>query len=239
MTERGLIQMAKVLQQQWWAFPIPPKALDAYGKDLDCFDDTAVLAAIASLAAGDERRAPTERPPTVGQIRRRVAEMELDAPTWDEVHTALVLWRRDRGTRELRAAEWECPHGLCGGDGVIADKANCTSQHCRCRPAYLAALRGWDVLPPLIGEFMNGGHVGWSEVVRFLDEGDTTAAAQVRGRWTEFVNGAIQARVLARLGVGDGVPQIEAARDEDRERTERHGDLRRFSARAMLESGPA
>jgi hypothetical protein len=225
--------IATSMQARWWAFPIPGAALDTYVEDLADVPIEQVQAAVDAHAADG-----ADRPPTSGQIRRRVAELELDPPTWDEVRTALVRWRAARPSREVLVEAWTCPHGECDGSGFVevAGRDRRVSD-CRCRAARVAARRGLDVLPPLAAEFVVDGHVAPAELRRMLDEGDTTSESQIRMRWTQFVHRAVESRAYSALPDGIGVARLEAAREEDGERRERHGDLRRFSAAGLLGAG--
>lgn len=236
MDRADFIGIATDLQARWWAFPIPGTALDYYEHDLRDLDADAVTVAIAALDATGEFK----QPPTAGQIRRKVAEMALDAPDWDTVRTSLVMWRRSHEHRQEAAESWTCPEGICDGTSYVpVPGVERHVRHCLCRPAYVRALRGWDALPDLVAEFLADGHLEWGEIQRCLDLGDTTAESQIRTRWQQFAGRAVESRVLAALPAGDGVPRISAARAESDARSRRDGDLRRVSAVALLERGDA
>lgn len=223
------IPIAEKMQARWWSFPIPASALDGYVKDL-----ANVPAALASAAVDAFSADGSDRPPTSGQIRRRVAELELDAPSWDEVRTALALWRADRPRREALSEAWTCPHKLCDGSGFVTIIGRNAQRNCRCREQRMITVRGWAMLPPLVREFVTGRHVEPEELTRMLERGEGDTEARVRGRWREFVHRAVESRVLAGLPVGVGIARLASARREDAERRERHGELRRFDPAALL-----
>jgi hypothetical protein len=220
MSPEEFIPIAADMQARWWAFKIPATALDQYVRDLCDLDVDKVRAAVVSLGA--EGR---ERPPTSGQIRRRVAEMELDAPSWDEARTALLRWRRAAAGRV--DSEWACPAERCDGSAWVAvdDRGVTRMAHCECWDAFLAARRGYDTLPALLAEFVAESHVAAGELDRIFAVGDTTAEAQLRQRWQQFCDRAIESRVLAGLPHVD-LTRIHAARVEDTDRRERSGELR-------------
>jgi len=232
MTCDEFIPIAAEMQAHWWAFPIPASALDQYAADLADLPAENVAAAVAAHAA-----AGAERPPTAGQIRRRVAELELDAPSWDDARTALVAWRRGADRRRAAADAWECPRGECDGD-LLVQVDERTARPCKCTAAYVRALRGLDELPALVGEFIGDGHATFSEICKFLDEENTTLEAQVRGRWREFIDRVISSRVLAALPEGSALRRLEAARQEDDSRRERHSEPRRLDMLSLV-SGKA
>lgn len=239
MTAQDFIPIAATLQTRWWAFPIPPSALDGYVEDLQDLDIAAIAAAVDSFVAEG-----ADRPPTSGMIRRRVAELELDAPTWDEVRTELVHWRADRSRREVVGEEWACPDGACDGTGMVpvigpaartaSSRAWATMRACTCRQARLEAIRGWALLSPLVREFVTGRHVDAEELTKMLSLASGDTEARVRGRWREFVGRAVDSRVFAAIPAPPGIARLDAARREDHDRRSRGGDLRRVTPLAML-----
>jgi len=220
--------IAATMQERWWAFPIPPAAFDAYVRDLADLPVEAVRTAVDAIAADG-----ADRPPTSGQIRRRVAELELDAPDWDQVRTALARWRAARPDREQALESWTCPYGMCDGGGFVVDGQR--ARDCRCRPERIAARRGLGMLPAMVREFVAEGHVSPAEFDRMFAEGDATVEAQVRGRWREFVGRAVESRAFAGLPSAAGVARLESAREENARRELRRADLRRMDDARLLE----
>lgn len=231
MRRSDFIRIAEDLQARWWAFPIPPSALDSYAADLSDLDVDLVSTAVAALDATGEFR----QPPTSGQIRRKAAELQLDAPDWDAARTAIVRWRRGSERRAEAMKSWKCPEGICDGSSYL-QVAERTLRPCMCRPAYVAALRGWDTLSPLIVEFLREGHADPGVMMQMLDTFDTTAEAQLRSRWREFTSRAVQSRTLAGLQAAADVPQITAARAEDEQRRGARG-LDKINVTALIGAG--
>lgn len=218
--------IAAAMQSRWFAFEIPDSALVQYVADLVDLRADDVAVAVASL--GDR-----ERPPTSGQIRRRVVELQLDAPTWTEARAAIARWRAGSEARSVAASDWVCPAGMCDGSSFVIEDTD--ARNCECRPLWLARLRGLAELPVLVAEFVGvDGQLANHEADALL-EGDTTLEAQVRARWEQFVRRIVDSRMLAALPAGDGLRRVEAARDEDGQRQERHGELRSMNPIALLE----
>lgn len=220
--------VAAAIQARWFAFEIPPSALAQYVVDLADLRSGDVAAAVDSL--GDR-----ERPPSPGQIRRRVVELQLDAPAWPEARAALARWRGRVDDRVDAIAGWVCPAGVCDGSGFAIEDRD--ARNCVCRPARQSQLRGLSDLPVLVAEFVGvDGQVSNGELDKLL-EGDTQLDAQVRGRWEQFVRRIVDSRVFAALPASDSMPRIEAARAEQLQREERGGGLRRMVPVALLERG--
>jgi hypothetical protein len=221
--------IAADIQARWFAFPIPRHALAQYVADLRDLRADHVAVAVASLNDG------RDRPPTSGQIRRRVVELQLDVPAWPEARAAIVHWRAGSERRAERIEGWQCPARSCDGSGFVID--NSAARDCECRPLRLAVVRGLDELPALVAEFVgDDGYLANHEADALL-EGDTTLDAQVRARWEQFARRIVDSRMLAPLPSGDdGLPRIAAARDETRRR-EHHGELRRVDPVALLKTG--
>lgn len=229
--------IAAAMQARWWAFPIPTAALDQYLVDLRDLDAAKVAAAVDALSADGLRN-----PPTPGQIRRRIAEIELDTPSWGAARAALVAWRADGPRRAELTASWGCPHGQCDDElpGMIVDVETNTARDCECREEYIATRNGLSMLPALVREFVADGHVSRHEIDLIIRHADSTIEAQVRTRYEQFTRRAVDSRVYAGLPAGDDVPRIEAARREDDAR--REGGPQRFDARRIvgaLERGAA
>lgn len=223
--------IAADIQGRWSAFKIPASGLEQFVRDLRDLAIDDVAAAVASL--GNDGR---DRPPTPGHVRRRVVEMQLDAPAWPEARAALSRWRAGADGRVEAIEAWTCPAGRCDGSGFVVKDRDATN--CVCRPARLAKLRGLDQLPVLVAEFVGvAGQVSNGELDVLFGKGDTQLDAQVRGRWEQFVRRILDSRMLAALPAGDGLARIEAARGEDRARDERGGGLRRIDTVALLERG--
>jgi hypothetical protein len=222
--------IAAAIQSRWHAFPIPPSALAQYVADLSDLAAGDVTDAVESL--GNDGR---DRPPTPGQVRRRVVELQLRAPAWPEARAALVAWRGRSGVRAAVVEAWVCPAGLCDGSGFVVDQND--ARDCSCRPARTATARGIGELATLLAEFVTERHVSPGELDK-LTEGDTTLEAQVRARWEQFVRRIVDSRMLAALpdrGV-DSLPAVAAARVADARR-DTDGSLRRLDIGRLLNRG--
>jgi hypothetical protein len=190
------VDVARAIQETWWAFPVPAPALDRLYRELADLDRAPVLAAVAALG---ER----ERPPTAAMVRAKVAELADDAPAWGE---ALAMMRR-RLVDPHRADAWTCPDGACDGSGWTLDDEE-VSRPCACRPAAIAYRRRAWRMDPLVGEFLD--LVGWREA-RQAAGGDRTAEAQVREKYRAFLAERREDAVLA-LADPEGLPRVARAR---------------------------
>lgn len=217
------------IQARWAAFPIPPSAIAQYVADLNDL-------AIADIRVAVESFAASPKPPTPGQLRHRVIELQLDAPEWPAARSAMLRWRAGAAARVEAAERWVCPAGICDGSGFSIDEAANDARDCECRPALLAVRRGLGALPLLLAEFVTTREVSNAELDRLL-AGDTTLDAQVRSRWEAFVRRIVQSRMLAALPAGEGreLPRVAAARAEDGARST--SGLRRLDPVALLERG--
>lgn len=229
MNAREFRPIAANIQARWHAFPISPSALAQFVADLGDLDARDVAAAVDALAA-----AP--KPPTPGQVRHRVVEMQLDIPEWPAARSTLLRWREGADRRAAAAESWQCPAGLCGGSGFVIDEDANDARDCACRPALLGARRGLGTLPVLVAEFVIGREVSNAELDK-LTQGDTTLDAQVRARWEAFTRRIVQSRMLAALPVREGreLPRVAAARAEDGERST--NGLRQMDPVALLGHG--
>lgn len=93
MNQAEFSQFAAVIQARWWAFPLPPQALDQYLADIaDLRLDAAMVALDAFSMDG------RERPPTSGQLRRKVVELQVDAPDWGTAWRYLLRCAKATGS---------------------------------------------------------------------------------------------------------------------------------------------
>lgn len=253
MDAREFRPIAADMQGRWFAFPIPEMAFAQYLTDLHDLDADNVATAVVAIAAEG-----SDRPPTAGRIRLKVAELQLGAPIWADVKRQLID-RQDR-MRTWEPPEWTCPYEECGGSGFAERREAYTyttvkrengrieaerreaerdiTCDCRCRPERIASRRMAESLHPLVREFIAEKYVTWDEVETVGKGGATTLEAQMRTKWEAFIHRAAESRVLAAVDAPAGMQRIEAARSED----ERRGGPRRLSAdgiAGMLERGAA
>ncbi len=221
--------IAKRIQARWYAFQIPPSAMAQYVADLGDLGVDDVAAAVDSFATA-------AKPPTSGQVRHRVVEMQLDVPDWPAARSVLLRWRAGAAARVDFAERWACPAGVCDGSGFAIDDTVNDARDCECRPALLAARRGLHALPALVAEFVTAREVANGELDG-LAEGNTTLDAQVRARWDAFTRRIVDSRVLAALPVAGSrdLQRVAAARAEDGGRG--RSGLRRMDPVALLERG--
>ncbi len=210
-----------VVQATWPSWPIN---VSAYLEGLRGVAPGAVVAATSSLAADG-----LKEPPSVAQIRQRVAQLIVDAPSWTVARATLITWRDGcrKHSAERASVErgWQCPfddgNGTgCDGTGFVwVDDS--TTTDCRCKPQLVAAIRGASVLPPLLRRFLDEKHASPFEIDA-LATGDTSLEAQIRVRWQEFVGRMVSDEAVADTAAGT-LPGLEAARARAAGERERRG----------------
>lgn len=204
-------EVVKYLQRRFPASPIPQASWQAYRKLSEPFSPEQLRAAIDLLAAGRAERWC----PNPGQVAHAVAELAVAAPEWDEVRRQLGMMVR--AVQAQRAAfVWTCPYGECAGDGIVARGRE--GSPCRCRPAMIEARRGMAGLSDMVRAWLAEGYVSREHVEQLVTEGDPVREAQTRKAWEAFAARAVRVWLLARMPGGEGLPGIEAAREE----SERH-----------------
>lgn len=229
------IDLVALVMERWTTFKPSQGQIQRYAEDIAHLDARQVRAAIDTLSADGRQWAPSS-----GEVRQRVAVLQLDAPEWGEVRRQLVARQVELARRKSDPFVWECPHGLCDGSGFV-ERADRTAEDCECRPARLDASRRTDLLHPLVAEWIRAHYATWSEVRRIATEYDSTLEAQLRNRWQGFAARAIAARAYSGVEAAD-LPALEAAHDEDAPRiaaAHRRGELGRVNFLAALNAGAA
>jgi hypothetical protein len=84
MTPQEFARVVQMVRAFWPGAPLSADNVKAYGAVLEDLDYESVKATIEAMS-----REGRERIPPPGVVRRKYAEMVLDAPTWAEVHRAL------------------------------------------------------------------------------------------------------------------------------------------------------
>jgi hypothetical protein len=167
--------------------------------------------------------------PNAGDVRRRVAALQLGAPDWAEVKAQLVARHVHLARRDPDADRWTCPEGTCDGSGWV-EVGEREAQRCPCYAARVEASRALDLLAPLVREFFDDGYVTWAEVDELCSSVNTTLEAQARDKWNRFVARAVESRVLAAIEGAPDLPRIEEARHADARRSRRGLARPRFLA---------
>lgn len=211
-----VLNALEAVQAAWPKWPID---LTAYGNGLQGLDPSAVAAAVASIAAEGREDAPS-----ASEIRQRVAQLIVDAPSWTVARATLIMWRdgcrKHSAERASVERDWRCPFDECDGTGFVwVDDS--TTTDCRCKPQLVAAIRGASVLPPLLRRFLDEKHASAFEIDA-LATGDTSLEAQIRVRWQEFVGRMVSDEAVADTVAG-GLPGLEAARARAAGERERRG----------------
>ncbi len=129
------------------------------------------------------------------------------------------------GAPELPA---ECPYGVCDGDGMAIDVDANEAFRCRCWPERLRIKRIRKGKHPLVAEFLE--HIGMSEIGDI--EGDRTAEAQVRDKYTAWVRGLLRQATHQGIETG-GLPALERLQGRGR------GQLGKVDPAAALGIGRA
>lgn len=205
MNHAEALKVIKDVQRRWFRHPIPANALDAYRIALEPLPYGDAMAAVEMIAASGD--APF--PPSAGDLAHKVAENAVAPIEWDEVKRQLLL-RADE-LRTLDDVRWTCTTGRCDGSTWVVN-ARREAEACSCREDYIASRRRTDLLDPLVRTWIDQGYVTWDEVDK-LAAGDTTVEAQSRDRWRAYVNRLVNARVVAGMKEGAGVPVVERARE--------------------------
>lgn len=138
-----------------------PDALALYGDELAEIPLKSAKAALVSY-----ERDGREFAPTAGQVYRRVAEMEMDAPTWGDVHASV---------KRLLAAGMGGPYAQ--QEGAIKARLERLEQG----------------LHPLVSSFLD--RVGRRVVYESWGDGGN-GEARLREKWREYVKDVFDLRLL-------------------------------------------
>lgn len=215
--------MAQRMLRRWphvdWSAWEATGALEQYTADLADLDTGQVDVALDLLAREDRRF-----PPLAGQVRQKVIELTVDAPSWGEVKAMLTT----KAAGALPRQRPECPEGRCDGSSWLVDEDTNEASPCLCRAGRIdeARKRG---RPRIVAEFVQ--ELG---ALEFRDlAGDRTAEAQVREKWEAFVRrrheahrtaglpdaglpGLRRQSELRRLGHGLPLELVDGRGDEER-----------------------
>lgn len=184
MTEAEWIEVVKELRAQWPHSEIPKATIAAWYRDVADLPFEQVMAAARTFA-----RDGVEWVPTGGKLRKRVAELVLDAPDWSEVLEQL---------REIQRAPVEKVGRLLNPDDLDADVE---VEILRPRDAVVARTH------PMIVAFLL--HVG-SQVAMGVDANDGGAEARLREKWFAFQRTAERRLSYMGLECAD-LPALERA----------------------------
>ncbi len=212
MTPQEFARFLKLVAATWPEADLTPDVTKVYSMDLSDQGFGPACAAVRVLA-----REGRYKVPSAGTIRRRMTELELDAPDWGEVRRALNERRAQMERRREQKLDWTCPAGTCEGDGWVVDVETNSARKCSCFQERLAASRQTVQLHPLIQEFLDRGYVTLVEVEEVGSpdtKNRTTLEAQMREKWRAFVEDQVSSSVMADLPAGTGLPRIERARNE-------------------------
>jgi hypothetical protein len=223
MNRREWLEISARMTLYWPQAETPDESLALFYEDLKDQEGGKVLAAVESL-----HRDPAQVwPPNSGQILYRLAEIDLDAPSWMELKAELTRRGSAPGTV---ASPWQepCPFGVCDGRGFIVDEDARMSTACECRPGKIEQAKAVaaDALTanPVVAAFIADVGTGELDDVR---AGDRVAEAQVRTKWEGFVLERIREVTWA------GIPTAGLRG------LERRAEMRAMGAavRAVLEGG--
>lgn len=201
MTRADVLELIVTLAGRW---PHEAARLSQEGVQAEYLDALESVAPDLARAALDAwYRDGQKFSPNGAQLLGKLAELAIDAPDFGEVKAAILGWRQaDTSVEELASAA--CPHGLCGGDGMVLDFDTNTAYRCRCWPDRLAAKRARRARHPIVVEFLR-----YTDPREFGDlECDRIAEAQIRQKWEAFVRGIT--REITYHGIEPaGLPALE------------------------------
>jgi hypothetical protein len=176
-----------------------------------------------------------EWPPTLGQIVARIAELALDAPPWGQV--LAVLSEHHRQDRRGQQPRWDCD--VCDGSGLLVDEETRLASSCACRRRIIEERRARNVSHPLVAAWLRTEP---SERLTAAAQGETTAAAQCRDSWNDWVRDMREIATRQDLEPA-GLAAIERAQTRRPHRDALlDGDTRqqrhRFSALSLVTTNP-
>lgn len=186
MTWREFGEIGKTLMARWpeaavWKLPDGQKveALRVYYGEIEDFDVETVVAVIGALA----REGRDFMPPS-GLLRRRVIEMQMDAPNWAEVYAAL--------------------RSYSGRGSLIGPYARFDGNQTRLRAAR-------EAMNPLVRAFIV--YLGPAQLNENLNDRQH-GEPRLREKWTAFVADARDSALLAGLPAPESLRRIRRANVE-------------------------
>lgn len=189
MNEAELASVIEVIERHWHAGePIPREAYGGYFHELECFGLQDAIDAVMSIA-----RQGTPFIPLAGQIRRRVIERQLAAPTWTDARVAIGDYRKWLADNPLPT---ECPLDRegCADGWIYSEDENGygTARACECRDLRTRYLRG--DLHPLVRSFLD--KLPYDEIREALG-GNWGAEGTVRKKWDQHVERTLASAVMS------------------------------------------
>lgn len=212
MTPEEFLRFTGVLCNAWPEAKLTGDAVKFYGMELKDSSFASAVAAVRVLGREGKFKIPT-----AGQIRRKMVELEVDAPGWEEVRRSLNERRAAIERKKGETFTWTCPDGRCDGSGFLVDEEANAARHCGCFQDRLAARRHTVALHPMIQEFLDRGYVTLREVEEVCDTGRrdrSTLEAQMREKWNAYVNDQVSSRAMADLPAPETMKRIERAKGE-------------------------
>jgi hypothetical protein len=172
VTRSEALDLCTLLVERWpQANPNPDELL----ADLEHVPGPMARTAVLTLS-----RDGREWPPTIGQIVARIADLALDAPPWGQV--LAVLAERHRQDRRGQLVRWDCD--VCDGSGLLVDEETRLATSCACRRRIIEERRARSISHPLVAAWVRTEP---AERLTAAAQGETTAAAQCRDSWNDWV----------------------------------------------------
>lgn len=138
MTEAEFREVVMLMEAHWHLDTPAEEVWSLYWHELRGFERPHVVAAIEALARSGQRRMPL-----AGEVRRKLAELHLDAPSWAEAirHYLHVKHGVDKWTPPERCLDGN-PN--CNGEGWVVEPAEydvTRREPCECSPAQIDRTR--------------------------------------------------------------------------------------------------